>query len=184
MFRTIPNRAPMWSTYSHSLPRELDAEVLLDAIVDVSGVPETFSTAVNEGASVGQAPAGTRAINLKDPDMYFSRFLELYGHVRAAAQFQSAAAHPNLGQALHVLAGASYTDRLAVKGNRLAKLLGSGASDDKIFEEFYLAALGRLPSREETEALSQVLKNRGDREAGLREFVWALISSREFAENH
>ena len=53
--------------YSRSLPRAFDAEVLLDAVVDVTGVPETFSTAVTEGSSVGQAPAGTRAINFRIP---------------------------------------------------------------------------------------------------------------------
>jgi hypothetical protein len=169
--------------YSHSLPRALDAEVLLDAVVDVTGVPETFSTAVTEGSSVGQAPAGTRAINLKDPDMYFSRFLELYGRPNRGA-IPERSAHPNLGQALHMLAGASYVDRLSSKDSRLARLLESGAPDAKIFEEFYLTALARLPAGDEVQELQGILAKRGDREAGLREFVWALISSREFAENH
>jgi len=169
--------------YSHSLSRALDAEVLLDAVVDVTGVPETFSTAVNEGSSVGQAPAGTRAINLKDPDMYFSRFLELYGRPNRGA-IPERSVHPNLGQALHMLTGASYVDRLGSKDSRLARLLQSGASDARIFEEFYLAALARLPAQDEVQELQEILAKRGDREAGLREFVWALISSREFAENH
>ncbi|MBI1787792.1 MAG: DUF1553 domain-containing protein [Acidobacteria bacterium] len=169
--------------YSHSLPRALDAEVLLDAMVDVTGVPETFSTAVTDGSSVGQAPAGTRAINLKDPDMYFSRFLELYGRP-SRGSIPERSAKPNLGQALHMLAGSSYVDRLSSKDSRLARLLESGATDAKIFEEFYLAALGRMPAPEETQELRQIVARRGDREAGLREFVWALISCREFAENH
>jgi hypothetical protein len=66
----------------------------------------------------------------------------------------------------------------------LAKLLKSGATDEEIFDEFYVAALGRLPEREEVQELKTVLTERGDRQAGLREFIWALISSREFAENH
>ncbi len=169
--------------YSHSLPRAIDAEVLLDALVDVTGVNETFSTAVTEGGSVGQAPVGTRAINLKDPDMYFSRFLELYGRP-SRSSVPERNGHPNLSQALHMLAGASYVDRLSSKDSRLSRLLASGATNDKIFEEFYLAALGRFPSPDETQALEQVLAKRADRETGLREFVWALISSREFAENH
>jgi hypothetical protein len=169
--------------YSRSLPRALDAEVLLDAVVDVTGVPETFTTAVSEGGSTGQAPAGTRAINLKDPDMYYSRFLELYGRPSRGA-IPERDAKPNLGQALHMLAGATYVDRLSSKNSRLANLLEAGAPDAQIFEEFYLAALGRSLSRAELAELEQILANRGDREAGLREFVWALISSREFAENH
>jgi hypothetical protein len=63
-------------------------------------------------------------------------------------------------------------------------LLKRGASDEAIFEEFYLAALSRSPAPEELQELRTLLTQRGDREAGLREFVWALVSSREFAENH
>src|ERR1019366_8106603 len=169
--------------YSHALPRPLDAEVLLDAMVDVTGVPEVFSTAVTEGSAVGQAPAGTRAINLKDPDMYFSRFLELYGRPNRGA-IPERSSHPNLGQALHMLAGSTYADRLGAKNSRLDRLLESGAPDAKIFEEFYLAALGRFPETDEVQALEQALTKRDNRDAGLREFVWALTSAREFAENH
>ncbi|MEP6533879.1 MAG: DUF1549 domain-containing protein [Bryobacteraceae bacterium] len=169
--------------YSHALPRPLDAEVLLDAMVDSTGIQEIFSTAVADGSSVGQAPVGTRAINLKDPDMFFSRFLELYGRPNRGA-IPERSIHPNLGQALHMLAGSTYADRLSAKDSRLARLLQSGASDAKIFEEFYLAAYGRFPAPDEIQDLEKTLAKRNDREAGLREFVWALTSSREFAENH
>ncbi len=171
------------TNYSRALSRGLDAEVLLDAVVDVTGVPETFSTAITDTATVGQAPVGTRAIQLRDPDTFFSRFLELYGRANRGA-IPERNNKPNLGQALHVLAGATYVDRLSMPNSRLAKMLQSGADDEKIFEEFYLAALGRPPSGDEVRELKEILTQRDDREAGLREFVWALISAREFAENH
>ena len=85
---------------------------------------------------------------------------------------------------MHVLAGSTYVDRLGQANSRLAKLLASGAPDEEIFTEFYLAALSREPDSDEQQRLKSILAQRGDREAGLREFVWALISSREFAENH
>src|SRR5205085_1578787 len=169
--------------YSRSLPRGLEADVLLDAVSDVTGVPETFSTAITEGATVGQAPKGTRAIQLRDPDTFFSRFLELYGRSNRGAVPEKNN-KPNLSQAMHVLAGATYVDRLSQPNSRLAKLLASGAADEDIFTEFYLAALSRAPDADELQQLKTILGQRGDREAGLREFVWALISSREFAENH
>ncbi|MBK5294181.1 MAG: DUF1549 domain-containing protein [Acidobacteriia bacterium] len=177
------NRADL-TNYSHSVARAVDAEVLLDAVADVTGVPETFATSVTGGASaIGQAPAGTRAIHLKDPDMYFSRFLELYGRPSRGA-IPERSGKPNLAQALHMLAGATYVDRLGQPNSRLARMLESGATDDRIFEEFYLASLMRLPGADEKAELKQILGQRQDRTAGLREFIWALISSREFAENH
>ena len=171
------------TNYSRSLARGLDAEVLLDAVSDVTGITETFSTAISDGAAVGQAPVGTRAIQLRDPDTFFSRFLELYGRTNRGA-IPERNNSPNLGQALHVLAGTTYVDRLSTKGSRLGHLLQSGATDEEIFEEFYTAALGRHPTAVEVKELKTILAQRGDREVGLREFVWALISSREFAENH
>jgi hypothetical protein len=171
--------------YSHAIPRELDAEVLLDAISSVVGVPEVFSTAVS-GASAdksGQAPLGTRAINLHQPDVYFSRFLDIYGRPnRLTVPERNAKA--NLGQALDMLAGSTYNEKLMATGSRLSRLVESATSEEKIIAEFYLAALGRYPAREETADLMKLIEQRGSREEGLKDLVWALISSREFAENH
>jgi hypothetical protein len=176
------NRGDM-TNFSRSLSRGLDAEVLLDAVVDVTGIPETFTTAITDGATVGQAPAGTRAVQLRDPDTFFSRFLEIYGRSNRGA-IPERSNKPNLSQALHVLAGTTYIDRLSRPHSRLAKLLESGATDEQIFTDFYLAALSRPPAADEVQSFKTILARRGDREAGLREFVWALISSREFGENH
>jgi hypothetical protein len=172
--------------YSHAVPRELDAEVLLDAISSVLGVPEVFSTAVSGATSAdksGQAPLGTRAINLHQPDVYFSRFLDIYGRPnRLTVPERNVKA--NLGQALDMLAGSTYNDRLMSAGSRLSRLLESATSEEKIIGEFYLAALGRYPARDETADLVKLIQQQGSREEGLKDFVWALISSREFAENH
>ena len=66
--------------YSHALPRALDAEVLLDAICDLTGVAETFSTSLPDADQAGgMASKGTRAVQLKETDIYHSNFLDLYG---------------------------------------------------------------------------------------------------------
>src|SRR5262249_37764828 len=56
------------SFYSHYYPRRLPAEVLLDAVCQATGVPESFTG----------YPLGTRAIQLPDPGTA-SYFLTLFG---------------------------------------------------------------------------------------------------------
>jgi len=172
------------TNYSHALPRPLDAEVLLDAISDVTGVPETFSTGVSELASAsGQAPTGTRAINLREPDMFYSRFLELYGRPnRLTVPERSQKA--NLLQALDMLAGQVYTEKLGGAGGRLQSMLHAGKNDSEIVREIYLAAYTRPPETQELQQVLQLISASQNRDDALKDFVWAILCSREFAENH
>ena len=172
------------TNYSHSQPRPMDAEVLLDAISSVTGVAETFSTGVADLAKAsGQAPVGTRAITLRQPDLFYSRFLEIYGRPnRLTLPERSSAA--NLGQALDMLAGPVYNDKLSAPAGRLMRLVNAGKPDRDIVEEFYLAAFARAPEPSESDALTALIAKRDDRIAALKDFVWAILCSREFAENH
>jgi hypothetical protein len=164
--------------YSHALPRPLDAEVLLDAISAVSGVPEVFANSVE-----GEAPPETRAINLILPDLYRSRFLEVYGRP-SRERVPERDGQPNLNQALHILAGTTYTEKLWKPGGRLDRLIGQGAQDPQVIEELYLAALSRLPSTAEKQELQELIAQHGPRKDALGHLLWSLISSREFAYNH
>jgi hypothetical protein len=170
--------------YSHAQPRPLDAEVLLDAISDVTGVPEIFSTAIpGSNRSGGAAPLGTRAIQLKESDNWYSPFLDIYGRPNRLS-VPERDAKPNLSQAQHILAGVTYNDKVLAKGGRLGRLLERGATDDEIIEELYLAGFSRFPTREENTELGKLIAQSPTREQGLRDLLWAVISSREFAENH
>ncbi|MEZ5399469.1 MAG: DUF1553 domain-containing protein [Bryobacteraceae bacterium] len=172
------------TNYSHSQARPLDAEVLLDAVTSVTGVPETFITGVSDSAKAsGQAPSGTRAIALREPDLFYSRFLEVYGRPnRLTLPERNPAA--NLGQALNMLAGSVYNNKLDAPGSRLRVLLDAGSTNEEIVEEFYLAAFARVPDAEEKAALAALVGSGPERLASLKNMVWAILCSREFAENH
>ena len=169
--------------YSHFIPRPLEAEVLLDAVSQVAGVPEIFHE--KPESLEGQPPPGTRAIQLKSPVRYFSQFLDLYGRtLRYALPEQDAG--PSISQALHVYAGDTYTSKLTQEGGRLDQLLASEESDGPIIRQLYLAALSRFPTRKEQTELEGALEQI---EAPLRsqafaDLTWALLTSREFAYNH
>ena len=166
--------------YSHAQPRRMEAEVLLDAISSATGVPEVFE---KEGADQGTPPPGTRAINLKHPATFSSRFLEVYGRpLRFVVPERDDRA--SLSQALHMLVGSTYTEKLTGKGGRIDQLLGSTATNREVIEELYLATLCRPPSEDEADDLERVIEARPERAAAIADLMWALVCSREFADNH
>ncbi len=169
--------------YSHFIPKPLEAEVLLDAVSQVAGVPEVFHA--KPEAPEGQPPPETRAIELKSPVRYFSQFLDLYGRTMRYA-LPEPGAGPSISQALHVYAGDTYTTKLTREGGRLDQLLGSGQPDGAIIEELYLAALSRRPTaREQTELESMLQRtDAASRSQAFADLTWAVLTSREFAHNH
>ena len=177
---SLPNASNEWDAinYSHHVPRPLDAEILLDAISSTTGVPEIF-----DNSHQGQAPPGTRAIQLKISDAYASVFLDMYGRPNLE-RVPERSVKPSLTQALHMLVGSTYTDKLGQKGSRLDGLLKQAGSTREVVEELCLAALARLPSLEEWSGVEKALQRRGDRREVLEDLLWALISSREFTYNH
>ena len=60
----------------------------------------------------------------------------------------------------------------------------NGKSDRQIVTEWYLAALARRPSEEELAAVERHIALVGDRHAGLEDFCWALLNSKEFVFQH
>ncbi len=164
--------------YSHFIPKPLEAEVLLDAISQVTGVPEIF-----ENGQGGQAPPGTRAIQLEVPDIYPSDFLQMYGRPNLL-QIPEIKASPSLNQALHMLVGRTYTEKISKKGGRLDPLIQRDASHREVIQELYLAALSRLPSPLELSELESVLGKSSDKRRAWEDLLWSLITSREFAFNH
>ena len=180
---SIPNETNKGDeiNYSRALPRPLDAEVLLDAVTTVTGVPEVFVESI-EGGENGNAPPGTRAIQLTYPAMYRSRFLEIYGRpFRDTVPERKD--NPSLAQGLDMLVGPAYTKKISSEGGRLDQLLKSGRSDRDIIEEFFFTALSRRPTEEELAGVEK-LASRTPRRQAMEMLIWALIGSREFAYNH
>ena len=170
-------------TYAYAASRPLEAEILLDAICDVTGVPETFPVPAFSGVGDGAAPKGSRAVHLKEPDVYASSFLDIFGRpTRFSVPERDT--EPMLSQALHILVGSTYNDKLWAEGSRVYDHFQRGASDGEIIEDLYLVAFSRYPTRAESGELSTLIARTPDREQALRDLQWAVLSSREFAENH
>ncbi|MCH2695092.1 MAG: DUF1553 domain-containing protein [Acidobacteriia bacterium] len=168
--------------YSRAFPRALEAEVLLDALSSATGVAEAFLPP--EGIyDFETAPPETRAINLKFPSNYHSLFLDVFGRPQRDA-VGDRNNQVNLSQALHMLVGSTYLQKLSKEDGRLHQLIQKKASDEKIIDELYLASLCRFPSVLERKQLMKRIKAHSSRKEALEDILLALISSREFSENH
>jgi hypothetical protein len=165
--------------YSHRVPRPLDAEVLLDAISQLTGVPETYE----KSATGAVLPYGIRAINIVRPDAFPTGFLNAYGQP-SRQTVPARKVEPNLPQALHVLAGATYNRKVSAEGGRVDGLVKSDASNGEIVEELYLAGLSRLPSARERSLLRKMITGVESRRQAIEDLMWGVIASREFAYNH
>ena len=165
--------------YSHRIPRPLDAEVLLDAISQLTGVPETYE----KSATGAVLPDGIRAINIVRPDAFPTGFLNAYGQP-SRQTVPERKVEPNLSQALHVLAGGTYNRKVSAEGGRVDGLVKKGASNDEIIEELYLAGLSRFPTERERTLLKTMITGAESRRKAIEDLMWGVIASREFAYNH
>jgi hypothetical protein len=158
--------------FSHALPRPLTAEQLLDALCDVTGVPERFAG----------FPPGTRAVQLPDGDAAHP-LLRAFGQPARELSCECERDHGGtLPQALLLATGPVLHDKLGRPDNRLGRLLAANRPAHAMLDELTLAALGRPPRPEEHAAAHNHLARSADRRRGWEDVLWALLNSREFVE--
>lgn len=183
---TLPENKADERFYSHYYPRRLKAEVLLDAIAQVTNVPTDFKAATPDSRKPGAAiPSIKRALKL--PDSYVdSYFLEAFGKPDRLITCEcERSSEPSMTQVLHLYNGETVNKKLAAKGSA-AELAVDEADNAKIVEELYLAALSRLPSEAERQPLVAELTaaKQEDRRQVIEDLYWSVLTSREFLFNH
>ena len=163
--------------YSHALVRPLDPEVLVDALSDVTSVPEIF----------GDLPAGSRAVSLFDPKTP-STALDILGRCSRASSCESLSSGPSgLARTLHLINGKLINDKLGAPQGFLRQFLNSPNTDSQLIEELYLRSLCRLPMEQERQYwLSELgtADTGSERRQIAEDFMWSLLSCREFLTNH
>jgi hypothetical protein len=186
---TLPENAGDQRQYSRYFPRRLLAEVLLDAVSQVTDVPTEFNRIVYPGADFKPTdayPKGTRAIQLKDSAVE-SYFLQTFGRNQRRITCECERSdEPSMIQVLHLSNGTTLNDKLAVPENRLTRWLKEFPSDEELVREVFLVCLSRAPTEaEKTETLNLLSGISPDeRRIVLEDLVWGIVSSREFLFNH
>lgn len=160
--------------FSHAVTKLLTAEQLLDAICQVTDVPEKFAG----------LPPGTRAVQLPDGEVNHP-FLKTFGQpARELACECEREGDSNLAQALQLINGPTVNDRLRNPANRIGKLIEAKKTDKEIVAQLFLTTLSRLPNEMEESAMLNHVSISSDRRRALEDVHWALINSKEFLFRH
>ncbi len=184
---SLPGNMADTRFYSRYYPRRLMAEVLLDAVSQVTAVPGKFaSVRRRDGGTDITFPAGWRAVQLPDSSTT-SYFLKTFGRAeRNLTCSCERTADPSMAQTLHISNGDTFNQKLETKDNVIGKLLAQKTSTAQIVEHAYLTALTRYPTAKEKEKMTDVLHQAKDSDLrpAVEDVYWALMSSKEFLFNH
>ena len=161
--------------FSRSLKRRMSAEVLLDAVCDVTGVRETFSG----------LPPNARAVQTWNHKLD-SDFLDAFGRPNASQECPCERERKSsVVQALHLMNSNSLQTKLSSSSGRISALAKSDTPEPKLITEIYLAAYNRSPRAEELKTALRFFSTPGaTRQTAIEDLAWALINSAEFVFNH
>jgi hypothetical protein len=161
--------------FSRYYPKRLNAEVLLDAIDQVTGAPTNF----------GGVPAGTRATHLPD-NGFSSYFLTVFGKPESSSACEcERSSEANLAQSLHLLNSSEIQGKLTNGSGSAARLTNDKERGDEAkVRELYLLAFSREPTSEEVNIATGHVKKTGEAKRAYEDIVWALINTKEFLFNH
>ncbi len=160
--------------------RRLEAEVLIDALCQITGTTEQYSSIIPEPYT--HMPEDQRAVALADASIS-SPFLEKFGRSSRDTGLESDRNNrPTAAQRLHLL-NSSHVRRKMETSPKLRALLGSDPKRPENIVEIYLTILSRMPTEAELEIAKTHVKETWA-EGGPRDLFWALINSPEFGYRH
>ena len=170
------------ANFSHYPLRRLEAEVLIDALNQITGTTEKYSSAIPEPFTF--IPAEQRSIALADGSIT-SSFLEMFGRSPRDTGLESERNNlPTTAQRLHML-NSSHIQSKIEQGRKLRNLIQGKGNVRQIATRFYLTILSRFPTNEEVKVVEAYFKsNRGNRRVVAVDLAWALINSAEFLYRH
>jgi hypothetical protein len=157
--------------FSRHYRRRLRAEVVADAVDDVTGVPSAY----------GGSPPDARAAQLWT-HRTGSTFLDVFGRPDPNQDPPcERIGDATVVQAMHLMNGSHLHGKVAADTGRVAKLAASDATPEAIVDELYLAAYGRPPTEAERQRLVPEFGREGmSRRTLAEDILWALLNTPEF----
>jgi hypothetical protein len=164
--------------YARYYPKRLSAEVLFDAVNQVTNAPATF------GGLPQDKYAPKRAIMLPD-ESYSSYFLDVFGRPqRISACECERVSEANLAQALHLLNSDEIQGKLTRGGGRADLLAKDKRPEAEKIEELFFWAFAHKPTKSQLDqALAHIAAHEKDKKVAYENILWALLNTKEFVFN-
>ena len=168
--------------FSHYRVRRMDAEVLIDAIGQITGTGEEYTSAIPEPFTY--ISSKQRSITLADGSIG-SSFLELFGRPGRNTSHESDRNNDvSVFQTLHLLNSSHIQDKI-MKSWKLKMLMKKTPQFRGRITALYLQILSRHPTAEEINfAQDYQRSNKMTANDATLDMVWALINSTEFILKH
>jgi hypothetical protein len=163
--------------------RRLEAEVLIDALCQLTGTTEQYTSAIPEPFTF--IPPDQRSIALPDGSITSSP-LDMFGRPARDSGLESERNNrPTADQQLFLL-NSSHVQRKLEQGKLVQSLIRSRRNPRDIATELYLTILSRFPTDEELTIAEKYALASGakGRAAAVIDLAWALINSDEFLYRH
>jgi len=160
--------------YSRFLFKQLEAEVMLDAICQTTGVAEKFQG----------VPVGSRAIDLWDSSVPHY-FLETFGRpVRATACECERISEPTVSQVLHILNSPGIENKLSHEAGTIRQIASDYEDNEIAIQRLYLTFFNRYGDKQEIATAVQYVTHGSNRRQSLEDIAWSMLNSLEFLFNH
>lgn len=164
--------------------RRLEAEVLIDALCDLTGTRESYSSQIPEPFTF--IPEEHRSIELSDGSMT-SQFLEMFGRpARDTGLMSERSNEPSQAQRLHLLNSTHVLNKITRSGRFNGLIRSAKGNWQTIINRVYLQVLSRRPTDQERKAAVAHFQGQGRNNARVatQDLVWALINTKEFLYRH
>lgn len=163
-------------------PMRLNAEVIVDAIADITGLSDQYSSRVPEPFSY--FPIGTHAVELGDATVSSST-LELFGRSSRDVSLESQHIKELNARQLLFLMNSSELENKIRKSPKLNELNINQQTTDDICKAITLTILSRYPTAAELQLYkSYISTNKLSKKQWCYDFAWLELNSTEFLYNH
>lgn len=157
--------------FSRHYRKRLRAEVVSDALTDITGQPESF-----EGM-----PVGTRAMQLWTVRSK-SELLDTFGRPDPNQDPPcERATEATMTQALHLMNAQHLQQRISADGGRCQQLAAADNSPAQIVQDLYLTIFSRPPSEDELQLLvAEFEVPEVNRRKLIEDLMWSMVNAPEF----